>query len=361
MILISGTVLLPFTAAWWLFGAAGSLALVTLLSQISPWFLLKRLLLLAPFVLGVTLVNAFQPAYRAHWQWLVVRSVLCLLTVILVSNTTSFNEVLRVLRRIHVPALLITTIALMHRYLFVLAEEAERMHRARASRTFTPGRRWRWAVLATAITGQLFVRSADRAERIYRRCAPEAGNESLPSKSQPPLSLPATPSGLALDRSVYRRAQRVHRGARAQMARENRRCCSTSTDYSGELSGEPNIWILGAPAHRGKTSTPCASGSACCSRTRMISSISATVFEDVAFGPRQLGLGRSGNLTRAVEHCLALVGLRGFEQREPHRLSPAKSAGSAWRACWPANRRCWCSMNPRAIWTRGAAGNSRRC
>ena len=165
LVLITFTVLLPPMAAWFVFVAA-LLVLVTVFSRISPLFLLKRLLLLAPFVLGVTLVNAFQPAYRAHWPWLLARSALCLLTVILVSNTTPFSDVLRVLRRIRVPALLITTIALMHRYLFVLAEEAERMRRARASRTFTARRRWQWPVLAT-VAGQLFIRASERAERIY--------------------------------------------------------------------------------------------------------------------------------------------------------------------------------------------------
>ena len=165
LVLITLTVLLPPMAAWFVFVAA-VLALVVGLSRISPVFLVKRLLLLAPFVFGVTLVNAFQPAYRAHWPWLLARSALCLLTVILVSNTTPFSDVLRVLRRIRVPALLITTIALMHRYLFVLAEEAERMRRARASRTFTPRRRWQWPVLAT-VAGQLFIRASERAERIY--------------------------------------------------------------------------------------------------------------------------------------------------------------------------------------------------
>ena len=164
--LITLTVLLPSTATVWYLCTAGLLTLVTILSRISPMFLLKRLLLLAPFVLGVTVVNAFQPAHRAHWPWLLARSALCLLTVILVSNTTPFGEVLRVLRRIRVPALLITTIALMHRYLFVLAEEAERMRRARACRSFTRRRRMRWSVLAT-VASQLFIRASERAERIY--------------------------------------------------------------------------------------------------------------------------------------------------------------------------------------------------
>ena len=60
----------------------------------------------------------------------------------------------------------VTTLTLMHRYLFVLADEAERMRRARASRTFTRGRRFQWHTLATVV-GQLFIRASERAERIY--------------------------------------------------------------------------------------------------------------------------------------------------------------------------------------------------
>jgi energy-coupling factor transporter ATP-binding protein EcfA2 len=48
--------------------------------------------------------------------------------------------------------------------------------------------------------------------------------------------------------------------------------------------------------------------------------ISATVFEDVAFGPRQLGV-EGAILDSLVRHCLGQVGLSGFEDRQPHRLS----------------------------------------
>jgi cobalt/nickel transport system permease protein len=54
----------------------------------------------------------------------------------------------------------------MHRYLFVLVDEGERMRRARASRTFVRRRGHQWQTLAT-IVGQLFVRASERAERIY--------------------------------------------------------------------------------------------------------------------------------------------------------------------------------------------------
>ena len=163
---IVATVLAPVQWRGWFIGVAGLLVLTALLSRLPLFFLFRRLLVLSPFVLGVVLVNAFQPAGRANWLGVVVKSGLCLLTVILVSNTTPFSQILRVLKSVRVPALLITTIALMHRYLFVLMDEAERMRRARASRTFTRGRRFHWRTLATVV-GQLFIRASERAERIY--------------------------------------------------------------------------------------------------------------------------------------------------------------------------------------------------
>ena len=166
LVIIVATVLTPIQWRNWFIGVALLLVLTVLLSRLTLLFLLKRLLVLSPFVLGVVLVNAFQPASRANWLAVAVKSALCLLTVILISNTTPFSQMLRVFKSIRVPALLITTIALMHRYLFVLLDESERMRRARASRTFTRGRRFQWHTLATVV-GQLFIRASERAERIY--------------------------------------------------------------------------------------------------------------------------------------------------------------------------------------------------
>jgi len=53
-----------------------------------------------------------------------------------------------------------------------------------------------------------------------------------------------------------------------------------------------------------------------------------TVFEDVAFGPRQFGLG-DGRLKQVVADALAMVGLTGYEKRAPHRLS----GGEKRRVC----------------------------
>src|SRR5579862_3154914 len=160
------TVLMPIEQTGWFVGAGALLVSVALLSRLPLLFLAKRILVLSPFVFGVAVLNAFEPSARGTWVGVAVKSAICLLTVILVSNTTPFSKILRVLKTVRVPALLITTIALMHRYLFVLADEAERMRRARASRTFARGRRFQWRALGSVV-GQLFVRASERAERIY--------------------------------------------------------------------------------------------------------------------------------------------------------------------------------------------------
>jgi cobalt/nickel transport system permease protein len=164
--LTAGTVLVPWQWRAWFVGAAGLLLVVAVASRISLRFLVRRVLTLSPFVLGVVAVNAFQSPASGAWLALLVRSGLCLLAVVLLANTTPFGQTLAVLKRARVPPLLVTTLALMHRYLFVLLDESLRMRRARASRTLQTRRRVRWRVLGTVV-GQLFVRASERAERIY--------------------------------------------------------------------------------------------------------------------------------------------------------------------------------------------------
>jgi cobalt/nickel transport system permease protein len=164
--LVLMTVLLPRSQPAGLGIVAVVLVLVAIVSRIPPLFLLKRLLLLEPLVLGVAVLMLFQPDGLRVFLILLLKTNLCLLATILLSNTTPFAEMLRVLKRIHVPWLMVSTLTLMHRYLFVLVDESERMRRARSSRTFTHGRRFHWHTLATVL-GQLFIRATGRAERIY--------------------------------------------------------------------------------------------------------------------------------------------------------------------------------------------------
>ncbi len=153
---------------WTVFdGTALLLVMTAARSRLSAAFLLRRLLLLEPFVLGVAALSFWQPhGWTVFWH-AVARSTLCLATLVLLAATTPFSEIVRVLRTWRVPALLLTTLTLMDRYLFVLIEETGRMQRARASRTFVVRSRWAvWRTLAETL-GELFVRSTERAGRIY--------------------------------------------------------------------------------------------------------------------------------------------------------------------------------------------------
>jgi len=127
---------------------------------------LKRLAVVEPFVLAIALLTLVRPESAPIFFAAIIKSNLCLLAMLLLTFTTPFPELLQVLRRCRVPSAMLTTLALMVRYLPVLAEESRRMQRARASRTFTRRRRVVWASLGT-VAGQLFARTADRAERIY--------------------------------------------------------------------------------------------------------------------------------------------------------------------------------------------------
>ena len=168
--LVIGLVSVPrgWAPAVVVFSGAALLLLVTAaLSRLSAGFLWRRLLLLEPFVFGVAALSLWQPHGWAVFWHAVVRSTLCLAALVLLAATTPFGEIIRVLRGWRVPTLLLTTLTLMDRYLFVLVEESGRMQRARASRTFSPRSRLAvWRSLAETL-GQLFVRSVERAGRIY--------------------------------------------------------------------------------------------------------------------------------------------------------------------------------------------------
>jgi cobalt/nickel transport system permease protein len=151
----------------WVFGAIAVVLLWSTSVSRIPWrFVLGRLLLLEPFALGIAVMALFQHNGLAVFLTLFVKSTLCLYTMILVSNTTPFSEILAALRTMRIPSLLITVLALAYRYLFVLIDEGERLQRARRSRTFDRSRTKSWIALSSLI-GQLFVRSSERAERIY--------------------------------------------------------------------------------------------------------------------------------------------------------------------------------------------------
>ena len=159
-------VLLPRNAWGLHLAIASGLAAIAIASRASLRQLLLRLLLVEPIVIGIALLALLRPDGGLLFLSMITKSTLCLACMILLTATTRFSDILEVLRRLRVPALLITSLALTHRFMFVLVEEMQRMLRARRSRTFIENRAATWSG-SSQVAGRLFVRASERAERVY--------------------------------------------------------------------------------------------------------------------------------------------------------------------------------------------------
>jgi len=108
-----------------------------------------------------------------------IKSWLSVQAAIILASSTPFPELLKAMRAVRVPRMLVAMFGLMWRYLFILADETLRLMRARAARSGAPwpvrGRRqarsggslaWR-ARVTGGMAGNLFLRAFERSERIY--------------------------------------------------------------------------------------------------------------------------------------------------------------------------------------------------
>jgi cobalt/nickel transport system permease protein len=145
------------------------MAVLAGISQVPMQYVVGRTLGILPFVLLAGLAAPWQGS--EGWAWylaLVLRSTLCLLILVLLTNTTRFVELSRGLRRLGCPRILVANLSFLYRYLFVLADEVMRMRQARDSRRV--GRAGALAELRTlgSMLGTLMVRSFERAGHMYQ-------------------------------------------------------------------------------------------------------------------------------------------------------------------------------------------------
>jgi len=112
-----------------------------------------------------------------------MKSFLGASAVIWLISTTPFSSLLCGLRKMGAPVIVVDLLALTYRYLFVLVGEAMRLRRAARARGYRP----RWlgqALLIGRLIGQLFLRSYERAERVYGAMVQRGFNGRMPhSKS----------------------------------------------------------------------------------------------------------------------------------------------------------------------------------
>jgi cobalt/nickel transport system permease protein len=181
--------LLP-DAAWLAYGVAFALVMAAAIGAgLSPGLVVRRSLIGLPFLLAAVTVLFTVPGQvvwagpwglemtdggLARFSSIVLRSLISLQAAVLLTATTQAPDIFHALRHLKVPAVLVSIIAFMYRYLFVLVEEVERLLRARAARSARlPGAKgggsigWR-AGVAGHMAGQLLLRSLDRSDRVYQ-------------------------------------------------------------------------------------------------------------------------------------------------------------------------------------------------
>ena len=160
-------------------GYALLLAIVIRASHVPVRFVLRRLLVILPFVLFALFLPFLAGGDRTDvlgvplstsglWgTWNVVaKASLGAATSIVLAGTTEVADLLRGLERLRVPATLTTIAMFMVRYLAVVSGEVERTRTAMTARGYDP--RWLWQARPLAASaGALFIRSYERGERIH--------------------------------------------------------------------------------------------------------------------------------------------------------------------------------------------------
>lgn len=142
-------------------------------------YLIKRLLILSPFVIIMAAANPFLDrtpvtavgaisitAGMLSASVIMVKALLSLSMMLLLDRCISINGLCHALQRFGVPAVFTTQLLLMHRYAFLIFSEAATMLKARDLRA--SGKRGKGPVDTANLIGSLLLRSAERSERVYK-------------------------------------------------------------------------------------------------------------------------------------------------------------------------------------------------
>jgi cobalt/nickel transport system permease protein len=159
---------------WWraLMAEALALAFVVGLSGVPPRALLARWLGFLVLVGFLALLVAPAHPMRAELGLATVlfailaRNSLAFAAMLVLVNVTPFRKLLVAMRRLGMPLVLVATLQFMYRYLHVLADELDRMTKARRARSFRSSGQLDWGLL-TSLIGVLFIRALERGERVH--------------------------------------------------------------------------------------------------------------------------------------------------------------------------------------------------
>jgi len=171
-------------------------AVVIGLADLPLGFLLRKLLLVSPFVLCIGIFNpwldqtvvARMGPFAVTGGWvsflsLLLRFALTIGAALLLIATTGFAAVCMALEKLGAPRVFTVQLLLLYRYLFILVEEAIRMVRAYSLRSFNRRGRISYRVFPQLL-GNLLLRTLDRAQRIHMAMLSRAFQGEIRTVSQ---------------------------------------------------------------------------------------------------------------------------------------------------------------------------------
>ncbi len=202
--------------AWAVYILLFSLAFsIALLSDVGIRHIYARAALALPFILAafpllftVTGVPIFSfsigsLSLTASWQGLErfisisFKSWISVQIAVLLATTTRLPDLLFAMRNLAIPQLIVAIIGLMWRYIFLMVEEANRLLRARLSRSgvttqnskkYGGSLTWR-AKVAGNMAGNLLIRSLERSDRVYSAMLARGYDGEIRRFKNPPLTL----------------------------------------------------------------------------------------------------------------------------------------------------------------------------
>lgn len=152
--------------------------LVITLAELPVKPILKRMLPVAPFVIGIGILNPVfdhqvfvigSLTLSRGWVTFISIFLKCVLTVsaaILLIATTGMDRLAGALRMLKVPRLFVLQLLLTYRYISVLIEEVFRIWRAYSIRS--PHQKGIHRRAWGSLLGQLILKTLERAQRVYR-------------------------------------------------------------------------------------------------------------------------------------------------------------------------------------------------
>ncbi len=150
-----------------------------IIGEIPMKILLSRCIITLPFAFFVGLSNLFYSSTVVVYigklgitlgmislTTLLLKTILTVMSVLLLVASTSMNELIYALISLHIPYLLVIQIMMTYRYMSVLMNEASLMYQGYLLRA--PKQKGIKIKDMGTFIGQLILRSTDRAERIYQ-------------------------------------------------------------------------------------------------------------------------------------------------------------------------------------------------